>query len=141
MGNYSLPDLLTVGFDGKRGSSQLLGVDSEHPFLEAPRKIVQPPVQRDIQLLCISGSSHPCLLVLRERKVSRGGAGSLMFRGTRETESCFTAFPQPLFLLHLSPFFSNTGCLSAGSFGAHSQQDPSTDWSHGLPSSHSFWLH
>lgn len=84
----------------------------------------------DAQLLCISGSRYPCLMPLGERKVSvGGGAGSLLFGGTRETGSYFTGFPPtPVFISPLPDCFSNAGCLSAGSSGAHPQQGPSTAW-------------
>lgn len=69
---------------------------TQDSFLEAVA------LRKILQLLCMSGSRCPCLLVLRGRR-GRGKPGSLLFRGTRGAESDSLPFHHPLLLPHLSP--------------------------------------
>lgn len=126
---------LTCGLWASLGSQEasFLGWTKD-PFLAAVA------LRKILQLLCMSGSRCPCLLVLRGRR-GRGKPGSLLFRGTRGAESDSLVFPPPSAStppLSIDPqhWVPECQCLRG-----HPQQCCPSAWSSGLPSSRPFQLH
>lgn len=102
---------LTCGLWASLGSQEasFLGWTKD-PFLAAVA------LRKILQLLCMSGSRCPCLLVLRGRR-GRGKPGSLLFRGTRGAESDSLVFPPPSASTPPLSIDPSTGCPNASASG------------------------